>query len=162
MSPINDFSVPALGKGEIRLADHSGKVLLLVNTASHCGFTPQFEGLEELHRRYAEKGLSVIGFPCNQFGNQEPGNSEEIGAFCKKNYGVSFPLSDKIDVNGEGAHPLWKYLKAAKRGFFGSPGIKWNFTKFLVDRRGKVVRRFSPTTKPQAIAAAIEKLLSAA
>ncbi|MBN8218864.1 MAG: glutathione peroxidase [Spirochaetes bacterium] len=159
MTDLHAFTLPALGKGELRLADHAGKVLLLVNTASHCGFTPQYEGLEALHRRYAEKGLSVIGFPCNQFGRQEPGESGEIGAFCQKNYGVTFPLSDKIEVNGANTHPLWEYLKRAKRGIFGTRGIKWNFTKFLVDREGKVVRRFAPTTKPQDISRAIEALL---
>jgi len=159
MTDLHAFTLPALGKGELRLADHAGKVLLLVNTASHCGFTPQYEGLEALHRRYAEKGLSVIGFPCNQFGHQEPGESGEIGAFCQKNYGVTFPLSDKIEVNGANTHPLWEYLKRAKRGIFGTRGIKWNFTKFLVDREGKVVRRFAPTTKPQDISRAIEALL---
>ena len=159
MAKIHEFSVPALEKGEIRLGDHAGKVLLLVNTASKCGLTPQYEGLEELHRTYGERGLSVIGFPCNQFGNQEPGGHEEIGAFCQRNYGVSFPISAKIEVNGKGTHPLWAYLKQEKSGFLGFSRIKWNFTKFLVDRDGKVVRRFSPTTKPEAIAAHIEKLL---
>jgi len=159
MAKIHEFSVPALEKGEIRLGDHVGKVLLLVNTASKCGLTPQYEGLEELHRTYGERGISVIGFPCNQFGNQEPGGHEEIGAFCQRNYGVSFPISAKIEVNGKGTHPLWAYLKQEKSGFLGFSRIKWNFTKFLVDRDGKVVRRFSPTTKPEAIAAHIEKLL---
>jgi len=159
MAKIHEFSVPALEKGEIRLGDHAGKVLLLVNTASKCGLTPQYEGLEELHRTYGERGISVIGFPCNQFGNQEPGGHEEIGAFCQRNYGVSFPISAKIEVNGKGTHPLWAYLKQEKSGFLGFSRIKWNFTKFLVDRDGKVVRRFSPTTKPEAIAAHIEKLL---
>jgi len=159
MSKIHEFTVPALGKGEIRLADHAGKVMLLVNTASKCGLTPQYEGLEELHKRFAAKGLSVIGFPCDQFGHQEPGSSDEIGAFCQKNYGVSFPLSEKIEVNGDGAHPLWKYLKSQKSGFLWRRSIKWNFTKFLVDREGNVVKRFSPTTKPAAIASSIEALL---
>lgn len=159
MAKIHEFSVPALEKGEIRLGDHAGKVLLLVNTASKCGLTPQYEGLEELHRTYGERGLSVIGFPCNQFGNQEPGGHEEIGAFCQRNYGVSFPISAKIEVNGKGTHPLWAFLKKEKSGFLGFSRIKWNFTKFLVDRDGKVVKRFSPTTKPEAIAAHIEKLL---
>jgi len=159
MTKIHEFRVPALEKGEIRLGDHAGKVLLLVNTASKCGLTPQYEGLEELHRTYGERGLSVIGFPCNQFGNQEPGGHEEIGAFCQRNYGVSFPISAKIEVNGEGTHPLWAYLKKEKSGFLGFSRIKWNFTKFLVDRNGKVVKRFSPTTKPETIAAHIEKLL---
>ncbi|MEN9353027.1 MAG: hypothetical protein RL318_352 [Fibrobacterota bacterium] len=159
MAKIHEFSIPALEKGEIRLADHAGEVLLLVNTASKCGLTPQFEGLEALHRKYREKGLTVIGFPCNQFRNQEPGTHEEIGAFCQRNYGVSFPITTKIDVNGSQAHPLWRYLKSEKRGFLGFQGIKWNFTKFLVDRQGNVVKRFAPTTKPQDIAASIEELL---
>lgn len=159
MAKIHEFNVPALEKGEIHLGEHAGKVLLLVNTASKCGLTPQYEGLEELHRSYGERGLSVIGFPCNQFGNQEPGGHEEIGAFCQRNYGVSFPISAKIEVNGEGTHPLWAYLKKEKSGFLGFSRIKWNFTKFLVDRDGRVVKRFSPTTKPEAIAAHIEKLL---
>lgn len=159
MSPIYEFKVPALGKGEIRLADHVGKVMLLVNTASECGLTPQYAGLEELHRHYAPKGVSVIGFPCNQFGHQEPGNSEAIGAFCQKNYGVTFPLSQKIEVNGSFAHPLWKFLKAQKRGFLWRKSIKWNFTKFLVDRKGNVVKRFAPTTKPQDIAKYIDQLV---
>ncbi len=159
MAKIHEFSVPALEKGEIRLGDHAGKVILLVNTASKCGLTPQYEGLEELHRAYGKRGLSVIGFPCNQFGNQEPGGHEEIGAFCQRNYGVSFSISAKIEVNGKGTHPLWAFLKKEKSGFLGFSRIKWNFTKFLVDRDGKVVKRFSPTTKPEAIAAHIEKLL---
>jgi len=159
MAKIHEFSVPALEKGEIKLADHAGEVLLLVNTASKCGFTPQFEGLEALHRSYGEKGLTVIGFPCNQFGHQEPGDHEEIGAFCQRNYGVSFPMAAKIEVNGKGAHPLWAFLKKQKGGFLGFSGIKWNFTKFLVDRQGNVVKRFAPTTRPEEIAAHIEKLL---
>jgi glutathione peroxidase len=159
MAKIHEFSLPALEKGEIRLADHAGEVLLLVNTASKCGLTPQYEGLEALHKKYGAKGLTVIGFPCNQFGNQEPGDHEEIGAFCQRNYGVSFPITAKIEVNGAGTHPLWRYLKNEKRGLLGFQGIKWNFTKFLVNREGKVVKRFAPTTKPEDIAADIEALL---
>jgi glutathione peroxidase len=159
MSKIHEFTVPALGKGEIRLADHVGKVLLLVNTASECGLTPQYEGLEALHKRYASKGLVVIGFPCNQFGHQEPGNSDVIANFCQKNYGVTFPLSQKIEVNGSFAHPLWKHLKEEKRGFLWRKAIKWNFTKFLVDRKGNVVKRFSPASKPEKIGPEIEKLI---
>ena len=163
MSTIHEFKLPALGKGEIRLADHEGRVMLLVNTASKCGLTPQYEGLEALHRTYAEQGLSVIGFPCDQFGHQEPGTPDEIGAFCQRNYGVSFPLSEKIDVNGSHTHPLWKWLKQQKKqgilGWLGLGTIQWNFTKFLVDRQGKVVARFSPRTVPGEIEAHIQNLL---
>lgn len=163
MSEIHAFTVPALGgKSEIRLADHEGRVLLLVNTASRCGFTPQYDGLEELHKRYESGGLSVIGFPCDQFGHQEPGSSEQIAEFCRKNHGVTFPLSEKIDVNGKDAHPLWKFLRSRKGGLLGrllGGRIPWNFTKFLVDREGRVVGRFPPTTRPESIASEIEKLL---
>lgn len=163
MAKIHEFQLPALGKGDIRLGDHQGRVLLLVNTASKCGLTPQYEGLEALHRAYADQGLSVIGFPCDQFGHQEPGTADEIGAFCQRNYGVSFPLSEKIDVNGSKAHPLWKWLKQQKKdgilGWFGIGTIRWNFTKFLVDRSGNVVARFSPGTLPSEIEAHIRKLL---
>ena len=159
MAKIHEFTVPALEKGEIKLADHAGEVLLLVNTASQCGLTPQYEGLEALHRRFKDKGLTIVGFPCDQFGHQEPGSHEEIGAFCQRNYGVSFPMAAKIEVNGAGAHPLWRYLKEEKRGFLGMKAIKWNFTKFLVDRQGNVVKRFAPTTKPEAMVEAIERLL---
>jgi glutathione peroxidase len=143
----------------VTLADWRGQVLLIVNTASKCGFTPQYEGLEALHKQYAGKGFSVLGFPCNQFGAQEPGDEAEIANFCKLTYDVDFPMFAKVDVNGDAAHPLFKALKAAAPGLLGSEGIKWNFTKFLVDRSGKVVDRFAPTTKPEAIAADIEKLL---
>jgi len=163
MSRIHDFTVPALGgRSEIRLADHRGRVLLLVNTASRCGFTPQYDGLEALHRRYEKEGLSVIGFPCDQFGHQEPGGSDEIAEFCRKNHGVTFPLSEKIDVNGSDAHPLWKFLRSAKGGLLGlltGGRIPWNFTKFLVDREGRVVGRYAPTTRPEELSSAIEKLL---
>lgn len=163
MSKIHEFTVPALGgKSEIRLADHQGRVLLLVNTASQCGFTPQYDGLEELHRRFGEKGLSVIGFPCDQFGHQEPGSAEEIADFCRKNHGVTFPLSEKIEVNGKDAHPLWKYLRASRKGLLGAlmgGRIQWNFTKFLVDRNGRVVERFAPNKRPEDIAPSIEALL---
>jgi len=156
------FSAESLDGRAISLADFSGKVLLIVNTASKCGFTPQYAGLEELYKRYQDQGLAVLGFPCNQFGAQEPGTSEEIGQFCERNYGVSFPIFAKIDVNGSDAHPLFKFLKSEKSGLFGAIGldaIKWNFTKFLVDRSGKVVERFAPATSPADIAPAIEKLL---
>lgn len=146
--------------GETRsLSDFKGKVLLIVNTASKCGFTPQFEGLEELYKKYSERGLEILGFPCNQFGKQDPGNDEEIKDFCQLNYGVSFPMFSKIDVNGADTHPLYQFLKKQAPGVMGSTGIKWNFTKFLVDKNGKVVKRFPPTGKPEAIAADIERLL---
>jgi glutathione peroxidase len=141
------------------LSEHRGKVLLIVNTASQCGLTPQYEGLEQLWQSYKDRGLVVLGFPCDQFGHQEPGGEEEIATFCKKNYGVSFPMHAKVDVNGDGAHPLFVRLKKAAPGLLGSEGIKWNFTKFLVDREGKVVDRFAPTTAPSSIAPKIEPLL---
>ena len=141
------------------MADYAGKILLSVNTASHCGFTPQYADLEALYQRYRERGLVVLGFPCNQFGSQEPGEAEEIASFCQKNYGVSFPMFAKIDVNGNDAHPLYQYLKKAAPGLLGSEGIKWNFTKFLVDRQGEVVGRYAPATAPESIASDIEKLL---
>jgi glutathione peroxidase len=133
--------------------------LLIVNTASKCGFTPQYEGLEKLYEKMQGRGLTVLGFPCNQFGKQEPGSAEEIGAFCQMNYSVSFPMFDKVDVNGPGAHPLFDYLKAEQPGMLGTKNIKWNFTKFLVDKTGKVVDRFAPMTKPEDIENSIEKVL---
>ena len=136
-----------------------GKVLLIVNTASKCGFTPQYEGLEALQRKYGDKGFTVLGFPCNQFGAQEPGSAEEISSFCSTSYDVTFPIFGKIDVNGDQAAPLYRHLKAEAPGILGSQAIKWNFTKFLVDRAGKVVKRYAPTTKPADIAKDIEKLL---
>lgn len=158
-SPIYDVEVRTL-EGETRsMRDYEGKVMLIVNTASKCGFTPQFEGLEKLHRSHGERGLAILGFPCNQFGKQEPGDSDAIGAFCQKNYGVSFPMHEKIEVNGDDAHPLFQHLKTAKTGLLGSSRIKWNFTKFLVDREGNVVERYASTTTPEKIAADIEKLL---
>ncbi len=141
------------------LGDYAGRVLLIVNTASRCGFTPQYQGLEALHRRYGDQGLTVLGFPCNQFGAQEPGDAGEIGAFCEKNYGVSFPLFAKIQVNGPQAHPLYQALKAAAPGVLGSEAIKWNFTKFLVNRQGRVTQRYAPTTRPEELAGDIEALL---
>ncbi|QWT45514.1 glutathione peroxidase [Azospira inquinata] len=143
------------------LGDYAGRVLLIVNTASRCGFTPQYQGLEALHRRYGDQGLTVLGFPCNQFGGQEPGDAAEIGAFCEKNYGVSFPLFAKIQVNGPQAHPLYQALKAAAPGVLGSEAIKWNFTKFLVNRQGRVTQRYAPTTRPEELAGDIEALLQA-
>lgn len=147
-------------KGEQKtLADFGGKALLVVNTASKCGFTPQYKGLEALWEKYRDKGLVVLGFPCNQFGKQEPGDEGEISQFCELNFGVSFPLFRKIDVNGAGAHPLYVQLKKRAPGVLGSQGIKWNFTKFLVSRDGKQVKRFAPLTKPEELAAEIEALL---
>ncbi|MBV8464910.1 MAG: glutathione peroxidase [Burkholderiales bacterium] len=158
-APLYAFSANRLGGAPESLAAYEGKVLLIVNTASECGFTPQLGGLEKLHEQYGERGFEVLGFPCNQFGGQEPGNAEQIGAFCQKNFGVNFPMFDKIEVNGDGTHPLYQYLKREKKGLLGSEAIKWNFTKFLVDRSGKVIDRFAPTTKPEEIASKIEALL---
>ena len=147
-------------KGEQKtLADFGGKALLVVNTASKCGFTPQYQGLEALWEKYRERGLVVLGFPCNQFGKQEPGDEGEISQFCELNYGVSFPLFRKIEVNGAGAHPLFVSLKKHAPGLLGSQGIKWNFTKFLIGRDGQVVKRYAPTTKPEELSSAIEALL---
>jgi glutathione peroxidase len=159
MSTAYDFDAKALDGTAVPLQAYAGKALLIVNTASQCGFTPQYAGLEELYRRYRERGLVVLGFPCNQFRAQEPGSAAEIGAFCEKNYGVSFPLFQKIDVNGAAAHPLYTWLKAEAPGLFGSKQIKWNFTKFLVDRSGLVKARYAPVTKPASLAGDIEALL---
>ncbi|MEH6789628.1 glutathione peroxidase [Parasphingorhabdus sp.] len=155
---VTEFQVKQ-ADGSIRdLAAYEGKVLLIVNTASKCGFTPQYEGLEKLHQEYKDKGLEILAFPCNQFGHQEPGDADEIRNFCSLNYDVSFPLMAKIDVNGNDADPLWKYLKTEKSGLLGSR-IKWNFTKFLVDRDGNVVGRFGPAVKPEQLKSEIEGLL---
>jgi glutathione peroxidase len=159
MTTVHDFRAVALGGNETSLANFAGRVLLIVNTASKCGFTPQYEGLEKLYRCHIAEGLTVLGFPCNQFGGQEPGNSEEIGAFCATAYSVTFPIFEKIEVNGANAHPLYKYLTRARRGLFGTPSIKWNFTKFLVDRTGRVIARYSPRVKPSALEDAIQRLL---
>jgi glutathione peroxidase len=159
MTTVYDFSAKTIDGKTKKLADFKGKVLLIVNTASRCGFTPQYKGLEELHRRFAKRGFAVLGFPCNQFGEQEPGAESEIAEFCETNYGVTFPMFAKVDVNGENAHPLFRYLTSAKPGLLGSEAIKWNFTKFLVGRDGKVIERYAPTTKPEDIAADIEKAL---
>ncbi len=156
-----ELSAPLLDGRPVSLSEFKGRVLLIVNTASKCGFTPQYQGLEELYRNYKKRGLEVLGFPCNQFGSQEPGTAEEIGAFCERNYGVSFPMFGKIDVNGAHTHPIYRILKASKRGILGTERIKWNFTKFLVDRNGSVVSRHAPSTKPAEMAAEIEKLLKA-
>ena len=156
-----DFEANAIDGTPTPLSAQRGCVLLIVNTASACGFTPQFAGLEELWKTYGERGLTVIGFPCNQFGSQDPGSDTEIGAFCQKNYGVSFPMMSKIDVNGPHAHPLWKWLCAEAPGLLGTTGIKWNFTKFLVGRDGQVIKRYAPTDTPASLKAAIEAALSA-
>ncbi|MCB2089450.1 MAG: glutathione peroxidase [Sphingomonadaceae bacterium] len=159
MTTIADFKV-ATNKGEeLDLASKLGTVLLVVNTASKCGFTPQYDGLEALFQQYKDKGFEVLAFPCNQFGGQEPGNAEEIAEFCKVNFGLSFPLMQKIDVNGADASPLYDWMKGEAPGLMGSKGIKWNFTKFLIDREGNVVKRYAPTDKPASIAKDIEKLL---
>jgi glutathione peroxidase len=159
MTELYQFTARSLTGEAIGFEQYRGQVLLIVNTASECGFTPQYAGLQALHERYAERGLRVLGFPCNQFGHQEPGSSDTIGSFCSRNYGVSFPMFEKIEVNGDDAHPLYRYLKAEHPGLLGLESIKWNFTKFLVDRNGHVVERYAPTTKPEAIAAEIEALL---
>ncbi|HEY2470985.1 MAG TPA: glutathione peroxidase [Terracidiphilus sp.] len=159
---VFDFEAETLDGRPIRLAELAGKVLLIVNTASQCGFTPQYTGLEKLYQTYRARGLEVLGFPCNQFGSQEPGSAAEIGSFCEKNYGVSFPMFAKIEVNGEHAHPLYRFLKKEKSGLLGpldGGSIKWNFTKFLVDRQGQVVARFGSATKPESLSRDIEKLL---
>ena len=158
MASIYDFSAKSLAGEDTPLKRFEGKVLLIVNTASACGFTPQYKGLEALQQNFGARGFSVLGFPCNQFGRQEPGNAAEIGQFCSSNYAVSFPMFDKIDVNGDNAHPLYQYLKGEKSGLLGS-SIKWNFTKFLIDRLGKVVGRYAPTTTPEALTKDIEALL---
>ena len=155
---VYDFKVRTIDGDEIPLSTYRGKVLLIVNVASKCGFTPQYKGLEELHERFG-KEFEVLGFPCNQFGQQEPGSDSEIRAFCDLRYGVRFPLFSKIDVNGPGTHPLYEYLKSAKPGFLGSKRIKWNFTKFLIDRQGRPVKRYSPQTKPEAVEKDIQSAL---
>jgi glutathione peroxidase len=159
MKPIYSFSAETLGGATVSLDSYSGKVLLIVNTASECGFTPQYKGLQELYERYSARGLEILGFPCNQFGKQEPGDAGQIASFCEQNYGVSFPMFAKIDVNGDNAHPLYKYLTEEAPGVLGTEGVKWNFTKFLVDREGNVVNRFGSVTKPDALSGDIEKLL---
>jgi glutathione peroxidase len=156
---VTDFTVRAADGSEAPLDAYAGKVLLIVNTASKCGFTPQYQGLEALHRQYGDRGFEVLGFPCNQFGAQEPGDAEEIATFCSLTYDVTFPVFAKVDVNGSTADPLFKALKKEAPGLLGLESIKWNFTKFLVDRSGKVVARYAPTTKPEALKADIEALL---
>ena len=158
MSSIYDFAAKSLAGEDVSLKQFVGQVLLIVNTASACGFTPQYRGLEKLQQAYGPRGFAVLGFPCNQFGRQEPGNAAQIQQFCASNYAVSFPMFDKIEVNGDEAHPLYRYLKGEKSGLLG-PSIKWNFTKFLIDRSGKVVARHAPTTTPEALTREIEALL---
>ena len=160
MSGVYDFEVNRLSGERIGLNEYKGKVLLIVNTASQCGFTPQYAGLEELYGKFKQQGLEVLGFPCNQFGKQEPGDSDEIREFCSLNYGVSFPMFEKIDVNGDAAHPLYRYLKNAAPGFLGSKRVKWNFTKFLVNRDGGVLKRYGSSVKPEQLEAEIEAALA--
>ena len=159
MTTVYDFSAAMLDGGERPLKDYEGQVLLIVNTASACGFTPQYAQLEELQRALGPRGFSVLGFPCNQFGGQEPGTAQEIATFCSQKYDVTFPMFAKIDVNGDNALPLFDHLKTEKPGLLGSTAIKWNFTKFLVDRAGKVVARYAPTARPEGLRQQIETLL---
>jgi glutathione peroxidase len=159
MTSIYDFSAQTVGGKDQSLSDYKDKVLLVVNTASKCGLTPQFAGLEELYEKYKDKGLEVLGFPCNQFAGQDPGSNDEIQEFCQLNYGVSFPMFGKIDVNGSGADPIFKHLKKEAPGALGTQRIKWNFTKFLINADGKVLKRYAPTDKPSAIEKDVKKLL---
>ena len=159
MTTVHDFKATALDGTERALADWRGKVLLIVNVASRCGLTPQYTGLEALQRKYAARGFEVLGFPCNQFAGQEPGSAEEIRSFCSTKYDISFPLFAKVDVNGDAAHPLWKHLKEERPGLLGIEAIKWNFTKFLVDREGRVIRRYAPTDEHSSIERDIEAAL---
>ena len=161
MSSIYDFEARQINGKDIALSQFKGKVMLIVNTASKCGFTPQFGGLEELYKSYSGKGLVVVGFPCNQFGSQDPGADGEIAEFCQVNYGVSFPMMGKIDVNGPAAHPLYKWLSSEAPGLLGSKAIKWNFTKFLVGKDGQVIRRYAPIDKPADLARDVEAALAA-
>jgi len=158
MTSAHDFSATSIDGIERQLVDYKGKVILVVNTASQCGFTPQYKGLEELYRTYVDRGLVVLGFPCDQFGHQEPGGEEEIATFCERNFGVTFPLFAKVDVNGRDAHPLYQWLRSEKSGMVGNK-IRWNFTKFLIDPEGNVVNRYGSTTTPEQIADDIEALL---
>jgi len=160
MTTIYEFQAQSITGETVNLADYKDKALLIVNTASACGFTPQFAGLEALQQEFASQGLVILGFPCNQFGSQDPGSNEDIGAFCQKNYGVSFPMMAKIDVNGPQAHPLFQWLKTQAPGILGSEGIKWNFTKFLVNRQGQVVKRYASLDKPASMSADIAAALA--
>ncbi|MGH6795455.1 MAG: glutathione peroxidase [Methylocella sp.] len=159
MSTVHNFSATTLDEQEKPLSDFSGQVLLVVNTASKCGFTPQHDGLETLYRKYKPQGFAILGFPCNQFGAQEPGDAAEIALFCSRTYDVTYPMFGKIEVNGPGAHPLYRFLKGEAKGVMGTEAIKWNFTKFLVDRKGGVAARFAPAVKPKELEKEIEKLL---
>jgi len=159
MANVYDFTVNDIHGKPVKLDRYKDKVMLVVNVASKCGFTPQYQGLEALYQKYHGKGLEILGFPCNQFGAQEPGNEQEIAQFCDLNYGVTFPLFAKVDVNGAAAAPVYKYLKSEKPGLLGSEAIKWNFTKFLVDRKGKVIARYAPNDTPESLAPDIEKQL---
>ncbi len=159
MTKLQDFSATAIDGQEINLSSYDGKVVLVVNTASKCGLTPQFEGLQQLHEQYGEQGLDVLGFPCDQFANQEPGSEDEIAEFCQRNYGVSFQMFSKIDVNGDDAHPLFKWLRQQKSGLLGDR-IKWNFSKFLIGKDGEVIDRYAPTTPPEKLGGDIEKALA--
>ncbi|WP_374639391.1 glutathione peroxidase [Hydrogenophaga sp.] len=161
MSTIYDFEALSIDGQPVSLEQFRGQAMLIVNTASACGFTPQFAGLEKLHQTYGGKGLAVLGFPCNQFGSQDPGSNEEIGAFCQRNYGVSFPMMSKIEVNGADAHPLYRWLTAEAPGILGSKAIKWNFTKFLVGKDGRVIKRYAPQDAPDKLAKDIEAALAA-
>ncbi|WP_140631977.1 glutathione peroxidase [Methylibium rhizosphaerae] len=161
MSSVYDFEAQSIDGKTVPLAQYRGKVLLIVNTASACGFTPQFDGLEQLWKEYGERGLVVLGFPCNQFGAQDPGSNAEIASFCSLNYGVSFPMMSKVEVNGAGAHPLYQWLTKEAPGILGSKSIKWNFTKFLVGRDGEVLRRYAPNDEPKALGKDIEAALQA-
>jgi glutathione peroxidase len=160
MTNIYDFKADSLDGAPVDLAQYRGKVLLIANTASECGFTPQYKGLEAVYQQFKDQGVEVLGFPCNQFGGQEPGSAEQIGAFCEKNYGVTFPLFAKVDVNGSDAHPLFKHLKSEAPGLMGTEAIKWNFTKFLVKKDGTVFKRYAPQTEPQELMGDIKKLLA--
>jgi glutathione peroxidase len=160
MASIYDFEAQQIGGQTVPLAQFRGKPMLIVNTASACGFTPQFAGLEELHKRYADRGLVVLGFPCNQFGSQDPGSNEEIASFCQVNYGVSFPMMAKVDVNGAQAHPLYRWLTAEAPGLLGSKAIKWNFTKFLIGKDGSVLKRYAPQDAPEKLAKDVEAALA--
>jgi glutathione peroxidase len=156
---VYDYSAKTLDGQDVSLADYRGQALLIVNTASKCGFTPQYEGLEALYKAHKDRGFTVLAFPCNQFGAQEPGNAEEIANFCSLTYDVTFPVMSKIDVNGADAHPLYKFLKKEQKGLLGTEAIKWNFTKFLIGKDGEVVERFAPTVKPEDLKVAVEALL---
>ena len=160
MTSVHDFTAKSLSGEDVSLADFRGKVLLIVNTASKCGFTPQYAGLEKLHEELSPRGFAVLGFPCNQFGQQEPGDAQEIQKFCSLSYNVTFPMFAKIDVNGANAHPLYEFLKSEKSGLLGIEAIKWNFSKFLVDQEGRVVERYAPTTTPASLKGDIEALLA--